>query len=235
MNTALVILSRHPDPPDPRESIARLPIPDASMKEHPEGEDPEFREQASQLVNDLIADVPGAAERFYALFSKGIRFFLCRHLGPQDIEDRVHDSFVVLLQAIRSGEIREPDRLQGFVRTILRRQVASYVGTEIQRRRESSTSESESPAVDSQGNPEVSAIRREKIDLVLKTLGRLSDRDREVLTRFYLHEESQEAICAAMQLTETQFRLLKSRAKQRFGEIGKRDLMRDSFWKRYGR
>jgi Sigma-70, region 4 len=52
----------------------------------------------------------------------------------------------------------------------------------------------------------------------------LSERDREILTRFYLHEQSQEHICQEMSLSETQFRLLKSRAKARFGEMGKRKL-----------
>ena len=52
----------------------------------------------------------------------------------------------------------------------------------------------------------------------------LSSRDREILTRFYLQEESQEEICIEMTLTETQFRLLKSRAKSRFGELGKKKL-----------
>jgi RNA polymerase sigma-70 factor, ECF subfamily len=42
--------------------------------------------------------------------------------------------------------------------------------------------------------------------------------------RFYLNEEPQEQICREMALTETQFRLLKSRAKARFGEIGKKKL-----------
>ena len=55
-------------------------------------------------------------------------------------------------------------------------------------------------------------------------LTELSGRDREILTRFYLQEESQEEICAEMVLSETQFRLLKSRAKARFGELGKKKL-----------
>jgi DNA-directed RNA polymerase specialized sigma24 family protein len=51
-------------------------------------------------------------------------------------------------------------------------------------------------------------------------------RDREILTRFYLKEQTQEEICEEMKLTETQFRLLKSRAKSRFGALGRRRLMR---------
>ena len=61
---------------------------------------------------------------------------------------------------------------------------------------------------------------------MLKVLRGISARDREILTRFYLYEQTQEQICAEMNLSETQFRLLKSRAKARFGELGKRSLGR---------
>jgi len=47
----------------------------------------------------------------------------------------------------------------------------------------------------------------------------LSQRDREILKRFFLQEQSQEQICREMALTETQFRLLRSRAKARLGKI----------------
>ena len=52
----------------------------------------------------------------------------------------------------------------------------------------------------------------------------LSERDRDILIRFYLKEQPQEQICKEMALTETQFRLLKSRAKAKFGEIGRKKL-----------
>jgi DNA-directed RNA polymerase specialized sigma24 family protein len=55
-------------------------------------------------------------------------------------------------------------------------------------------------------------------------LSALSKRDRDILIRFYLKEQPQEQICREMSLSETQFRLLKSRAKAKFGEIGKKKL-----------
>ncbi len=64
----------------------------------------------------------------------------------------------------------------------------------------------------------------ERVHLMQKVLRGISSRDREILTRFYLYEQTQEQICEEMSLTQTQFRLLKSRAKARFGEIGKRRL-----------
>jgi RNA polymerase sigma factor (sigma-70 family) len=165
----------------------------------------------------------GMAE-LYQLFSKGIRFYLCRQLGPQELDDKIHDTFVVVVQAIRRGELREPERLMGFVRTIVRRQVAAHIDKVVQSRRDQLDMESTVRIADPRGNPEDAAIFHQKNELIKRVLQELGKRDREILTRFYLREQSQDQICAEMSLTETQFRLLKSRAKARFGELGRKKL-----------
>ena len=162
----------------------------------------------------------------YRLFSKGIRFYLCRQLGPQELDDKVHDTFLIVVQAIRRGDLREPERLMGFVRTVVRRQVAAYIDDAVQTRREQADIESGVVVADAKRNPEEKAIGRQNEDLMIQVLRSMSSRDRDILTRFYLHEQSQEQICADMNLSETQFRLLKSRAKARFGELGKRKLQK---------
>jgi hypothetical protein len=50
----------------------------------------------------------------------------------------------------------------------------------------------------------------------------MSDRDFEVLTRFYIREHPPDRICREMGLTQVQFQLLKSRAKARLAELTKR-------------
>jgi DNA-directed RNA polymerase specialized sigma24 family protein len=50
----------------------------------------------------------------------------------------------------------------------------------------------------------------------------ISSRDREILRRFYLLEQPQGLICQEMGLSHNQFRLLKSRAKAKFGKLGQR-------------
>ena len=178
----------------------------------------------AQLVERIrFSRTDGMAE-LYHLFSKGVRFYLCRQLGVQELDDKVHDVFVVVVQAIRRGELREPERLMGFVRTVVRRQVAAHIDKAVQARREQMDLDASARVPDPNGNPEEVAIFNQKEDLVRRILAELSKRDREILTRFYLEEESQEEICAEMILTETQFRLLKSRAKSRFGELGKKKL-----------
>jgi RNA polymerase sigma factor (sigma-70 family) len=81
--------------------------------------------------------------------------------------------------------------------------------------------------------PEETVIGQEKVELMVKVLRAMSPRDREILTRFYLQEQSQEQICDEMNLTATQFRLLKSRAKARFGDLGQRRLERKKSFLRF--
>lgn len=178
----------------------------------------------STLVERIRNNENDALEELYRIFSRGIRYYLCRHLGPQELDDKVHDTFLIVVQSIQSGALREPERLMGFVRTIVRRQVAAFIDHAVQSRREFADLEVGGRVPDARQNPEQNAIREQRTNLMIKVLRGISQRDREILTRFYLYEQSQEQICEEMNLTDTQFRLLKSRAKARFGELGKRRL-----------
>ena len=57
-----------------------------------------------ELVERIRSQKTDGMEELYQLFSRGIRFYLCRQLGPQELDDKVHDTFVVVVQAIRRGE-----------------------------------------------------------------------------------------------------------------------------------
>ena len=176
------------------------------------------------LVQRIQHGDDSAMGELYELFARGIRFYLCRQLGPQELDDKVHDTFLIVVQAIRRGDLREPERLMGFVRTVVRRQVAAHIDQVVHSRREELHIDMGVRVADNRRNPEQSAVLQQKVEFMRSILDELTDRDREILTRFYLLEESQQQICNEMQLTETQFRLLKSRAKARFGELGKRRL-----------
>jgi RNA polymerase sigma-70 factor (ECF subfamily) len=178
----------------------------------------------AELVHRIQSGATDGMAELYQLFSRGVRFYLCRQLGSQELDDKVHDTFLVVVQAIRRGELREPHRLMGFVRTVVRRQVAAHIDKVVQNRRDQAEFDSSLLVPDPRSNPEEDAIFHQRIRLIRQVLGEMSERDREILTRFYLYEQSQEQICREMALTETQFRLLKSRAKARFGELGKKKL-----------
>lgn len=181
----------------------------------------------AELVARIQSEDSTALEELYRIFARGIKFQICRQLGPQDLEDKVHDCFLIVVQAIRRGEVREPDRLMGFVRTVVRRQIAAYIEAVIQARKQMTELETGRIVADFGLDPENSIMDQEEEQLAYRVLKGISRRDREILIRFYLREEPQEVICEKMNLTDTQFRLLKSRAKARFGELGKRRLARE--------
>src|ERR1700722_11705341 len=89
----------------------------------------------TELVDKVKQKDTGGLEELYRVFSRGVRFYLCRQLGPQDLDDKVHDTFLTVAQAIQRGDLREPQRLMGYVRTIVRRQVAAQIENNVQNRR----------------------------------------------------------------------------------------------------
>jgi RNA polymerase sigma-70 factor, ECF subfamily len=176
----------------------------------------------AEVVERIRSGDPSGMAELYQVFSKGVRFFLYRQLGPRDLDDKLHDVFVIVAQAIQRGDLRDPERLMGYVRTVIRRQVAGHIEDAIQERRNHADLEGTLVLADHHPDPERGAIERQNDELAMRILRSIGKRDREVLVRFYLDEQTPERICREMGLTETQFRLIKSRAKARFGELGKR-------------
>jgi RNA polymerase sigma-70 factor (ECF subfamily) len=197
---------------------------------HREPERPEGERADALQVPDWAALVSGirdgnsaAMAELYGIFARGIRYFLLRNLGPDDLDDKVHDCFVIVTQAIQNGDLREPERLMGYVRTVVKRQIAASIDVAVHQRRSRVDFEDSMVSVsDWRDNPERSVIARQRAEIARKVLNGVSRRDREILNRFYVLEQSQQRICADMGLSYNQFRLLKSRAKARFGELGKR-------------
>jgi RNA polymerase sigma-70 factor, ECF subfamily len=173
-----------------------------------------------ELVQRIQAGDARAEEELYGVFARGVRFQLCRRLASQDIEDRLHDIFLIIRESIRNGELREPERLMGYVQTVLRRQVAEHIERVVQARHRRRSLEMGPPLRDHRPSPERRAIEKQTATVALSLLGELNPRDREILVRFYLREQKAGQICREMALTATQFRLLKSRAKARFGKLG---------------
>ncbi len=184
------------------------------------------------IVEQIRRGDDAGMEKLYGVFEKGVRFYFLRQLGFQEVDDRVHETFLIVVHAIRNGDLRDAERLMGFVRTVVRRLCAAGIDQIIQSRREDQELGTRVPIVDPQRNPEQRIAFDETVELMLGVLNELCQRDRDILTRYYLHEETQEHICEAMKLTHNQFRLLKSRAKARLGGLGHQRL-RNSLFSKY--
>jgi len=173
----------------------------------------------SVVVEQIRAGEPKGTELLYRHLASGARWFLQRRLGTQDVEDRVHDLFLVIVETIRRGDLREPERLMGFVRTVLNRQLSSEISRIIRTREHSVALEAADNLMSADPSPEHQAATQQKVALMKRLLKRMSRREFEVLSRFYLREQPRERIQLEMGLTETQFHLLKSRAKARLTRL----------------
>lgn len=128
----------------------------------------------------------------------------------------MHDTFLIVIDAIRRGCLRQPERLAGFVRTIVSREIAHRIDEMVRNRH--GKVDIDANMSDRRQNPEQEAIMRQQREIMLVALKSLREVDREILIRFYLHEQSWEQICNDLHITETQFRTLKWRAKEKFGK-----------------
>lgn len=149
-------------------------------------------------------------EDLYSSLSKLISGNLLRVIGPQSFEDSLHEVVVIVLEAIQSGDLRDPVRVMGFMRTVARRQMVAHIREAISQRQRFA-GDTDSAAMTGE-SPEGRAAYREQIADLRAVLQRLSQRDQEIIERFYFHEQCRDQICLEMHLSETQFRLYKSRA-----------------------
>jgi len=184
----------------------------------------------ADLVHRIMRGDPDAEADLYHIFSTGVRFLMMRKLGRSSaVEDELHTSFIITVEAIRNGSLREPERLMGFVRTVVLRRMAEHINHEVFRRNHT-VDTADYVIRDRRVSADQMLIERQQREVARQVLEEMAENDRQVLVRFYLEEQTPERICREMNLTETQFRLLKHRAKARFAQKGLRKITIRPLW-----
>ena len=172
-----------------------MPIPDR----HPASLTP-AQASLDELVERVRCGEEAALEELHGVIAKGIRFFLSRELGEENLEERVDLTFRVVVQTLQRDEAGGADRLMGHVLDAIRAQVSAHIRK----------------APDREATPQQALTFRRQLESMRDILRAMPPRDREILKRFYLDEQTEKQICAEMELSPTQLRLLKSRAAARF-------------------
>ncbi len=132
--------------------------------------------------------------------------------------DLCQETFHVTLQRIRAGAVNEPQKLPAYIWGIVHNLViqslrktapANYAGIE-------TAEDFPDPAP----NQLETILRTEKAKIARQILTELrSERDRELLYRFYIAEEDKESICADLGLTAEQFNLVLFRARKQYRKL----------------
>lgn len=142
--------------------------------------------------------------------------------GYAEADDKINELLLTTITQIRSGKLARPGALPAYIYGIARNMIFTKINTNERRSRLNGSLREWTKANVQDENPEEISARAEKLRIALEFMGKhLTQRDYEILERFYLREQPYQQICEEMSLTETQFRLFKSRALQKLRKFSK--------------
>jgi RNA polymerase sigma-70 factor (ECF subfamily) len=178
--------------------------------------------QTGGLVARILAGEKAAETELVQQYSRGVSIILNRATGDRSLsEDLSQDTFQLTLEKIRRGEVREPEKLSGFICSLARN-----LANEHYRRTHRSEQVSDPEVVElipaSSPSQLDRVLQSEKSKRVRQLLAELSDRDREILHRFYIEEEDKDRICADLKLSSLHFNRVLHRARERYRELYRR-------------
>jgi RNA polymerase sigma-70 factor (ECF subfamily) len=132
--------------------------------------------------------------------------------SPQLIEDIRQETLMRVLQIVRKGGVKHPERFGAFVSGVCNNVMMELVRGEMRHGSSGSEFEPADDRVDLEA-PLVTRQRREQVNSMLEELPR---KDRELLRMFFLEERDKSEICKRLKVGEDYLRLLLHRAKLRF-------------------
>src|SRR5277367_30684 len=148
-----------------------------------------------------------------------LQVFHHRRIDRDAADDLLQRTFLQAIKKIRTEGLDDPANLGGYLYRTASKLATAYWRGELSHRHENS------PELLTNLKDEALSLE-ERLDheQLAKHVRDLMDhlpvqRDREVLERFYLHEEPRTAIRESLQLTDMQFNQVLWRARQRFGDI----------------
>jgi RNA polymerase sigma-70 factor (ECF subfamily) len=189
------------------------------------------------LVERIQAGDAAAESELVARFSRGLLLMLRRLAQNPALADDLHqETLSLVLAKIRRAEVREPDKLAGFIRSTARnlfiadrRKEARYHALD------DADPEEGAPAsavlLDHAPNPVDRLLAGEEARQVQRLLAELRfDRDRQILLRFYLSEDTREEICTDLEIEPERFNQVLFRARERLRELWERAEKRQRFF-----
>ncbi len=173
---------------------------------------------------DSASNDPGPLDPLGALTEvyrdyPGLRALIMRRVrDPQLAADILQDAAVTTLEKLRAGKIAQPSAIGGYLYRVALNHLRNH-------RRKDRTSVSSGADLESlpdlDDDPDYASLDRTRwAGAARRLLQQMStERDRDLLVRFYLNDESKEAICASLDLTDEHFNRVIFRARNRFREL----------------
>jgi RNA polymerase sigma-70 factor, ECF subfamily len=202
-----------------RKDIAHEPEP--ILVARPKGTRPKESELAA-LVSGIVARNPRSEEEIVRRYADGIYHIVYRVVHNHSVaEDLCQETWMKVLEKIRHGDVREPERLSGFILAIARSTAVNYI-----RKMRGATQEAIEKADQTASLAEdqyEQLWQKERDKIVRQVISELKvKRDRDILFRYYILEEEKEEICARLGLTREQFKRVFFRLIRRMHDYNSR-------------
>jgi RNA polymerase sigma-70 factor, ECF subfamily len=168
---------------------------------------------SSAIVQRIVEGDRTAEAELVARYARGVRLIINRSSSDRSaVDDLCQETFRIALEKIRRGDVRDPDRLSGFICSLARNLVVHHF------RRAARTADADIPdKPDPAPDPLEQLLARERAASARAVLAELaSERDRQILLRFYVAGDSKEAICADYGLSSLHFNRVLFRARERY-------------------
>ena len=174
----------------------------------------------TELVGRILAGDSAAEEELVRRYEKGVAIVIDQIVRSQSVtEDLSQDTFKIVLEKVRRGDLREPERLSGFVCGVARNTAIDYMRRtrHLKNREGIANAEHISDPAPSQLED---ILKHERALIVREVINELKiKRDRDLLFRYFIAEEDKDKICADFGITRAQFSNLIFRAIVRFKEL----------------
>jgi RNA polymerase sigma-70 factor, ECF subfamily len=169
----------------------------------------------------LVAGDPEIEQHFTKYFSDLILIKLrSRQHSRQAIEDIRQETFLRVLQALRRKAIRDPERIGSYVNS-----VCNNVALEFFRSGTKLTLMDEGPpdVPDDRADSEQELVTREEQAKVRSVLGKLSAKNRKLLSAIFLEERPTSEVCKEFEVDQNYLRVLLFRARAQFRKAMERE------------
>lgn len=175
-------------------------------------------QQQSRLAERIRGREPSAEDELVNLFSDRVRFFvLARTRDPELARDLAQDVMLAVVRAVRSEQLREPERLAGFVYGTARNLLNNYLRSRDRLPKEDPIDDAVHLAAPLEGED-----NSERIGLVRRALTALDVTDRKILLLTLVEGLKPGQIGLRLGLTSEIVRARKSRALKKTIERVKR-------------
>jgi RNA polymerase sigma-70 factor (ECF subfamily) len=179
------------------------------------------RDESSDFsLVEAVAERSELQNQLYLRYRRPLlQVFHHRRIDRDAADDLLQRTFLQAIKKIRTEGLDDPGNLGGYLYRTACKLATSYWRGELSHRHEN-----DRELLTNLKDEALSLEDRLDHEQLAKHVRSLMDhlpvqRDREVLERFYLHEEPRTSIRESLQLTDMQFNQVLWRARQRFGDI----------------